>query len=324
MKIVKKLFKILLWIVGIVVVLVLALPLWIGPVVKTAANAIVPKKTGTSFNLGAFALNPYSGKLEVGDVQLFNPAGFSPNMAVSIGSLNVEVDVASLAGDPIVVKEVVLKDVFVSYVMNGSGESNFAVIQQNAKGEDESKVKVKGESEQRSGKLSTSQTPQTSKKVVIDHLLIQNVMVQLGPIPIPNPVNIELTGIGRKSNGVTMQEVWEQVYAQILKNFNSLGINVDGLVNGLDNAELGKALKAVGAAGDLSKKEGRKKAVKNLVDAFLGGAGEVGNAAGKTKSAVGDGAKESTGSVGTATKDTVDAVGEQTDKAVNALKGLFK
>lgn len=282
MKLIKKLVKLVLWVVGIAVVLVLTLPLWVGPVVKTAANAIVPTKTGTGFNLGAFALNPYTGKLAVGDVQLYNPEGFGQKKAVTLGSFNVDVDVASLAGDPIVIRELALKDVFVSYVVNAEGESNFSIIQKNATGEDE--PKVKGEGEQR-------QEAKASKKVVIDHLLIQNVAVQMGPIPIPQPMTIELTGIGRKSNGVTMEEAWAQIYAQILQNFNALGVNIDGLVNGLDNAELQKAFKAIGAAG----------------------AGVVGDSAGTTTDIVGEGAKKA-----------ADAVGESTGKAVNALKGLFK
>jgi len=320
MKLVKKLVKLVLWIVGIAAALVLALPLWVGPAVKTAANAIVPKKTGTGFNLGAFALNPYTGKLAVGDVQLFNPEGFDQKMAVTLGSLDVDVDVASLAGDPIVVREISLKDVFVSYVMNMKGESNFAIIQKNAAGGEEPEAKAegegakaKGEGEARSDKLETSQTSQTSKKVVIDRLLIRNVVVQLGPISVPNPVDIELTGIGRKSNGVTMAEAWEQIYAQVVQNLGALGVNVNGLVGDLGNAGLEQAVKAIDAAGDLSKKEGREKAVRNLVDAFAGGAGVVGDSAGKTTDAVGAG-----------TKKAADAVGESTGKAVNALKGLFK
>jgi len=315
MRMVKKLMKLVLWAAGIAVALVLSLPLWVGPVVKTAANAIVPKKTGTAFNLGAFALNPYTGKLAVGDVQLFNPEDFDQKMAATFGSLVVDVDMASLAGDPIVIREIAIRDVFVSYVMNAKGESNFSIIQKNATGEDEPNVKVKGEEEQRRDELAVPQTSQAepSKKIIIDHFLLQNVLVQLGPISIPNPVDIELTGIGRKSNGVTMEEAWSQIYAQIVQNLNALGVNVNDLIGDFGNAGLEQAVKAINAAGDLSRKDGREKAVKNLVDAFAGGAGVVGDSAGATTDVVGEGAKKA-----------ADAVGESTGKAVNALKGLFK
>ena len=76
MKIAKTLFKILSWTVAVAIALVLVLPLWIGPVVRCAANSIVPKVTKTGFNLGEFGLNQYSGRLHVGDMRLQNPERF--------------------------------------------------------------------------------------------------------------------------------------------------------------------------------------------------------------------------------------------------------
>ena len=70
MKAIKVIGKILLWTLAVVVVLLLALPLWIGPVVKGVANSVVPGITGTDFHLGEFGLNPYTGTLHVGDMQL--------------------------------------------------------------------------------------------------------------------------------------------------------------------------------------------------------------------------------------------------------------
>ena len=76
MKFVKTAVKALLWTAAVLAVLVLALPLWIGPVACCAANFAVPKVTKTGFRLGAFGLNPYSGRLHVGDMQLQNPPRF--------------------------------------------------------------------------------------------------------------------------------------------------------------------------------------------------------------------------------------------------------
>ena len=83
----KKLLKILGWIIlgvfALALVLVLTLPLWLGPVVKPTANAAVPKLTKTAFNLGHLSLNPYTGRLEIGDVQLCNPEGYSEKYALT-------------------------------------------------------------------------------------------------------------------------------------------------------------------------------------------------------------------------------------------------
>ena len=76
MKAIKKLFKFLFWTLVVLVVFVLALPLWIGPVVTTAANKTVPGIVKTGFHLGRFSLNPYAGTFNFGDLQLANPDGF--------------------------------------------------------------------------------------------------------------------------------------------------------------------------------------------------------------------------------------------------------
>lgn len=76
MKAIKKLFKCITWIFALLVLAVLLLPLWIGPVATTVSEKAVPKITGTPFHLGEFALNQYTGRLRIGDMRLENPARF--------------------------------------------------------------------------------------------------------------------------------------------------------------------------------------------------------------------------------------------------------
>ena len=64
------------WLLAIVLVAVLTLPLWIGPVAVRVANRVVPGITKTHFQIGDFALNPYTGRMRVSDLQLWNPERF--------------------------------------------------------------------------------------------------------------------------------------------------------------------------------------------------------------------------------------------------------
>jgi len=319
MKVLKFLFKFILWTLGIIVALVLTLPLWIGPVVKPLANRLVPEQTGTAFNLGVFKLNPYVGVLSVGDMQLRNPDGFEQKMAVTLGTLHVDVDTGSLAGDIVVVEDIVLKDVFVSYVKNAKGENNFDLIAKNAVGEKKAEAPKKAAVEEKPTKPEKkaeapkkgTEEKKPAKKVIIDHLLIENIVVQLGPVSIPMP-KIELSGIGRKSNGVTMEEAWEQISVQVMSSLNAVGEFANQLGKmGVDMGDLGleQAGKAVDAVRSVDVKNMKNKAmdairgvdVKGMGDAFKGGTKAAGEGAGKA----------------------VDAVGESADKAVNAIKGLF-
>ena len=135
----KKLLKILgciiLGIVALALVLVLTLPLWLGPVVKPSANAIVPKLTKTSFNLGHLYLNPYTGRFELGDMQLGNPQGYSEQYAVTASNIVIDVAMSTLGDKYIHIEEVTVAGVFVSYQDGGEhGVDNFTQIQYNVAG----------------------------------------------------------------------------------------------------------------------------------------------------------------------------------------------
>ncbi len=131
-----KLFKVVVWtavlIVLIPIIAILALPLWLGPVVKPVVNKTVPDFTGTAFNLGKFHINPYTCYFELGEMFLENPEGFGEKTAVSLGNFVLDVDTATINKDVIVVENVELSDMFVSYVKNGEGKYNFEVIADNA------------------------------------------------------------------------------------------------------------------------------------------------------------------------------------------------
>lgn len=316
MKPVKFVFKFVLWIAGILLALVVTLPLWVGPVVRTVANVIVPKKTGTPFNLGVFQLNPYVGRLYVGEMNLANPQGFDPAMALTLGKLSVEVDPLSVAGDLIIVKDITLTDLFVSYVSNKGGEGNLGVIMRNVTGENPDGKKAaeyveepKDEGVAQQGGETSEKRPE--KKIIIDHLLIGNVVVRLGPVETPMP-NIELWDIGRKSNGVTVEEAWQQIYAQVSANFGAMGINLNGLIEhfGIGTDSLNEALKTIDTSKIMKSKH---------VQGVLDMTGQTLDVTGKATSHTLNTAAETTGKATDALNQGV----EKANKAIDAIKGLF-
>jgi len=315
MKPIKFVFKFVLWIVGIVLALVLTLPLWVGPVVKTAANVIVPKKTGTPFNLGAFQLNPYVGRLHVGDVNLANPQGFDPAMALTLGKLSVAVDPLSLAGDLIIVKDITLTDLFVSYVANQKGEANLGVIMRNATGENPDGEKIAEYVEEpKAGSTATdgkTSGEKPEKKLIIDHLLIANVVVRFGSMELPMP-DIELRDVGRKSNGVTVEEAWQQIYAQVSANFGAMGVNLNGLIEhfGIGTDSLNEALKTIDTSKVMKSKH---------VQGVLNATSQTLDATSKTTSQTLDTATEKANKATDALNQGI----EKANKAVDAIKGLF-
>ena len=319
MKAIKILLKVVVAIIAIVIVALLALPIWFGPVVKTAANSAVPGIVKADFHMGHLHLNPYTARFELGDMQLSNPQGYSEKYAVTLGDIIFDAETLSLATDVIHIEEITVKDIFVSVVSGGENNvGNFKQIQYNVAGGKE-KYEVAEAEKAEKAKLEELQVKETAqekreeepqvaeeekpeKKVIIDKLHISGLKVQYGILPISVPVTIELTDIGRKTGGATLMEAWQQIWEGILK---AAGVG-------------GEQLKALGnLTGDAAKQatEAATKAAAQAT-AIVGDAAE---GATKAASAVTDTAAGATKAAG----DAVNKAGEAAGKALDSLKKLW-
>ena len=302
----KKLLKILgitiLSIVALALLLVLTLPLWLGPVVKPLANSAVPKLTKTSFNLGHLSLNPYTGRFELGDMVLGNPAGYDEPTAVAVSNIVVDVAMTTACDKYVHIEEVTIDGVFVSLVKGGENNvDNMLQIQYNVAGGkdkyDEKQAKAKAESEAKAKPDEGEVEDADSKKIVIDVLTLNDIKVKYGMITIPVP-SITLKDLGKESDGLTASELFEKVWEAIINAALAVGDGVKAL---------GGLLKSgAGAVGD-----GAGKAI----DAI---------GAGKAADAIGDGAGKAVDAVKGGAGKAVDAIGDGAGKAADAIKGLFK
>ena len=331
MKAIKILLKAVVCIVVLVLVALLALPLWFGPVVKTAANAAVPGVVKTDFHLGHIHLNPYTARFELGDLQLSNPNGYSEKFAVTLGDIIFDAETLSLATDVIHIEEITVKDVFVSVVSGGENKvGNFKQIQYNVAGGKEkyeaaeAKKQQAADAEAEKIRLEEMQNPKAaeeekaklaeeegpSKKLMIDKLHISGLKVQLGIIPISVPVTVELTDIGRKSGGATLEEAWQQIWAGILQKAGMVG----------------DQLKALGGmAGDSAKQasEAASKAAAQASEAASKAAAQASESASKAAAQASETAGKAASAVSDAASDATKAAGEAAGKALDSLKKLW-
>ena len=271
--------KILLWTLAVIVVLLLALPIWIGPVVKGVANAVVPGITGTDFHLGEFGLNPYTGTLHVGDMQLANPTNFSEKNAVDLKSFDVDFAVTSLfSGKKYRVEFVEVNGVFVH--VDVPKAANFLQIAENATGggddgeaaEETADVEVPEDqkieapqAESPEAQTEDAQEEKESKGVQIDRITLRDVTVKYG-LPVKIPMDLELDGIGADSEyGAAFMDVWVAVRDKVMSAVTSVG----GAAVDLGKNAAG-ALKDVGGAAADSLKDAHGAAKDALKDAHEG------------------------------------------------------
>jgi hypothetical protein len=249
----KKLIKIFLWsLAGALLLLIAALaslPLWLGPTVTALANKYVPQMVGTDFVMTSADLNPYTGMFRIQGVQLANPEGYTPEKALELSEMSVNLEVMSVFTDVIHVREIVLSGPYASYVTE-NGKSNFEQIAANMK---------------RPAATSASQTPAPAapeakpsaapgKKVVIDRLAIVKPRLKVFVLPTMPFGDIVLTDIGRASNGATLMEVGAALADAVMKAASTMGQGLNTLVTGTSSQILNVSTNLTeGAAKELEK-----------------------------------------------------------------------
>ena len=300
----KKFIKILLWtlviLIAIPVILIATLPLWLGPIGRPVVNGCAPVVLKTGFNLEKLAVNPYTGRIEVGGLKIENPAGYSEADAVRLGKFVFDLDYSSLGGPVIHIQELTVNGVFVSYVSK-DGTNNIDAIVANL-GSSVEEIEKEEEAEltpEEIAKRDEALAKIKAQRICIDKLEIRDVSAKVGIVPLAVP-KVEMSNVGGEE-GACLDELGKLILELVLKECGMVGGDV--LKLGQDGA---KALGELGQSG--------LDAVKNLkTDDAVNAAKAVGEGAGKTLDAVGEGAGKA-----------VDAVGEGAGKAVDALKGLFK
>jgi len=315
MKIVKFLFKLTAFVIVLAVAALLATPLWFGPVAKTVANATVPGIVKTDFRVGHLSLNPYTARLEFGDLILGNPRGYLVNDAVRVGEVVFDAETLSLMTDVIHIEEITVRDLFVSVVTGGqTGTMNFKQLQYDVAG---GREKYEAARTEKAAKAASAQEPRatkpdsngtaSSKRVIIDRLEISGLTLQLSILPIRIPTAIVLTNIGRETCGVTLEQAWQQVLEAVMKYAGVTGDQIKLL-----NALSVNAAKGVGVS--VSKTTGRATTVVSST---------VGAATGVAEGAVGAATGVVNGSA-RAVDDSAKAVGEGAKKMAESLRGLLK
>lgn len=198
--------------------------------VKTAVEDVGTQATGAEVSLATVELSPTDGKGSMRGLIVGNPSGFETDHAVKLGEISVSVDIATLTGDTIVVKEIVIAGPEVIYEMGGGG-SNLDTIKSNV----ESFVQSAGGGGSSGGDSSGGES---EKKIIIDDLYVRDGKVSvsasfLGGKALGAPLpDIHLEDVGKEEGGASPAEVAQQITEAIT----------------------GSAGKAVGSIGELAGK----------------------------------------------------------------------
>lgn len=232
--------KKILSIIGIVVlVVIVALVLFLGQIIKGAIETVGPQVAGVPMSVEKVGVNPFSGKVHVKALVIGNPEGFNTPSAMELGEFKLNIALGSLFTDTIVIKQILIDGPQITYEKSLKS-SNLAELQKNLAPEEPKEEVPEAEPTEKKA---------PAKKVIIEDFQFTNAKVNvtitaLGgkkmTLPLPP---IKLQDIGKESDGASPADVAKEVFGSIT---DAVGKAVTASVG-----FAGDALKGAGdAAGD--------------------------------------------------------------------------
>ena len=254
----KKLIKIAGGLVVVLVALFAALELSLDKLVLKGVNAAAPAALGVPVTLQDASISLLRGKAALQGLHIGNPEGFKTDGLFDLASISVDIDNSTLLSDTIVIREIAIDGLALTYE-KGLLDSNLgALIEQLSAGAEKESPEA-GEAEEPAEPQEATEKP--AKKVVIEKLSITGSRMNFsitgaaaltggGAIPLPLPP-ITLADLGKEKEGVTFVEAIQEVLRAIA---GAAGTAIAGGGNLVDDA--GKAVgegaaeagKAVGGA----------------------------------------------------------------------------
>ncbi len=250
----RKLFKILAGILIVLVLLAIPLLIWLNAVVLKGFNTAVPVALGVPATLQQANVRPLRGKAFLKGIHIGNPEGYKTDGILDLDSIFIRVDRASLLSDTIIINEIAIRGLVVTYEKGLFNSNLGALIESLSAGEAESKEEK-------------TEAEQPGKKVIIKKLTIVDSKMRFsitgaaaltggGGLPIPLP-NITLTDLGQEKEGLTFVQAIEHVLKAIA---GAVGTAIVG-----SGKLIGDGAKAVGD-GAMAVGEGAVDAGKAVVD----------------------------------------------------------
>ena len=190
----------------------------LGPLVKKTINTLGPQITKTDVKVEDVSVSIFSGQATIKQFLLGNPKGFKSAQAMKVASIYVDIDEGSITKNPIIINKIEIIAPEITYEKI-KGSDNFQAILKNVQGS----AKEDGKSE----KKSDAGKDNKSKKIIINDVIIKQGKVHLTiealagkEIDAPLP-DIHLTDIGKKTNGATAAQAFEQIFASLYGNISA-------------------------------------------------------------------------------------------------------
>ena len=175
----------------------------LGRLVKMAIEEFGPEMTQAAVKVSKVEISATDGRGALSGLVLGNPRGFKSDYALKAGTVEIELEPASLAKDVIVIRKILIDAPQIGYE-KADGITNFDAIQRNV----EEYLGAKGD---KSEKIKQG----SSKKMIIDSFVIRNAKVNYNGMMELTLPDIELRNVGKKTGGATSAQVAKAIIAEL-------------------------------------------------------------------------------------------------------------
>lgn len=181
-------------------------------IIKVAIETVGPRVTGTPVTLSAVKLEITNGRGELHGLQINNPKGYSSPYAFYLGEVALQVDPKSLAGDVVVIKEVLIDGAKLIAEQKGLKEINLQDLMDNMN---------QGSSTSAPTEEAPAASGDSGVLLIIEKLSLVNndakvITSQWGESRLSLP-DIKLTNIGKKEGGLTPEQIGPAIMRPLLK-----------------------------------------------------------------------------------------------------------
>ncbi len=248
--------------VGAVAVIIIGAAVFLYSSIDSLVVAAVEKYgseiTGVRVSLAKSNIEAGSGRGTLSGLVVGNPEGFNTDSVFELGSVSVTLDMGSLTGDTIIIKEITIEEPQVTYEMSGGG-SNIDAIQHNV---DAYMARLGGDN--------AAEGTDEGPKLVIENLYVRNGTVRVSASLLKGKTldsslpDIHLTDIGKEAGGATPGQAVSQVMAAITGSVGKAAAVVD--LDGITKKLADTAAKVTDTVKDKVKEtaESAKNALKKL------------------------------------------------------------
>ena len=284
----KRIVLITAGVVGVAVVGAIAMVIFVlsslDGLVQEAVETYGSEITQAEVKLAEVELDATSGKGALRGLKVGNPAGFNTPSAFELGAVSIIVDTDLLAGDTVVIKEVIIEAPDVTYELGADG-SNIDAIQRNVEA-----YMARFDGGNAAGANDDGEGPE----LIIEDLYIRNGTVNVSATflqgktlsaPLPD---IHLEDIGKEEDGASPGEVAEQIIASIKDGAAGAvsGLGLDGMLGAagesLEGLAEGAGAMLEGVTGEEGgAMEGVTEGAGEAIEGITEGAGEAIKGAGE-------------------------------------------